>query len=227
MEHTVSVQVDVRKTIPQDGHNGVQPHSMPWSAPGQRLILRWHFLNYVLHRIWKKIPVSYAIIVTTRSDVTFRYAASNVFLKVYFMYYTSSKYCLERTRAWAKRNKVRLCILTYFVKYKLFEPITTSLELLTVRKRGVAGLFLFFFWCFRRQQRKRAWLLECVLMACEGLHILEKNKLVLSSCVILQSSFWSLWPVEIFPMFYKEQGINYPLWDLQDMSWDVKRKPSS
>lgn len=46
----------------------------------------------------------------------------------------------------------------------------------------------FFPLIFRKATEKGAQLLECVLMACEGLRVLEENKLVLSSCVISLSS---------------------------------------
>lgn len=46
----------------------------------------------------------------------------------------------------------------------------------------------FFLLIFQKATEKGAQLLECALMACKGLHVLEENKLILSSCVISLSS---------------------------------------
>lgn len=123
-----------------------------WAASHPKMAL----LELYPSRDMKKIPVSYAIIVTTRSDVSLRYAASSIFLEVFSLYYASSRYCLESIRTWARRNKVRLSILTNFFKYNIFEPITASVELLTVQKRRVAGLFFIFLLMFRKATEKKS-----------------------------------------------------------------------
>lgn len=69
-----------------------------------------------------------------------------------------------------------------FSKHKVFDPITALVEFSQSRKMELLGFF--FFLCFISQQKKLLQFLEYVLMACEGLCVLENNKLILSSCVI-------------------------------------------
>lgn len=107
----------------------------------------------------------------------------------------------------AENMKLDCLYCHIFLSTNFLSPLNCWRGILTVQKTGVAEIY-WFCWCFSQQQRKLPQFLECVLMACEGLNVLEKNKLFLSSCVISQSSFWSLWPVVIFPIFRKEHTMN-------------------